>query len=210
MISRPRMSSCPHVVPASSSRSTSLPPPAALPEAVPPGHPSGATLNFLSAHARLATRTHRAGVVREETRPRQALGRGRRHVVVSRDDRHAFLPQLLEVLGDLWRGCIPDTCGGGPAAHRQHPRRLGRAGVLVPPVGRQRQHRHLLHPQRRLPRELAPLLLPRAWGKRPRRRREPLPPAAPEPFAWQVGRRAGCSPRRVERLTWTPAPKIYP
>jgi hypothetical protein len=44
-------------------------------------------------------------------------------------------------------------------------------------------------------------LSPRAWGKRRRWRREPLPPAAPEPFAWQVGRRAGCSPRPVERLT---------
>ena len=42
-------------------------------------------------------------------------------------------------------------------------------------------------------------LSPSAWGKRPRRRRAPLPPAAPEPFAWQVGRRAGCSPRPAVR-----------
>ena len=53
-------------------------------------------------------------------------------------------------------------------------------------------------------------LAPRAWGQRRCWRRELLQPAAPEPCAWQVGRRAGCSPRPVERLTWTPAPKIYP
>jgi len=53
-------------------------------------------------------------------------------------------------------------------------------------------------------------LAPRAWGKRPPRRRELLLRAPLEQFAWQVGRRAGCSPRPVERLTWTPAPKIYP
>src|SRR5439155_26608201 len=48
-------------------------------------------------------------------------------------------------------------------------------------------------------------LAPSAWGKQRRRRGEPLLLAPPEQFAWQVGRRAGCSPRPVERLTWMPA-----
>ena len=34
-------------------------------------------------------------------------------------------------------------------------------------------------------------LSPSAWGKRRPRRREPLPLAAPEPFAWRAGRIAG-------------------
>jgi hypothetical protein len=50
-------------------------------------------------------------------------------------------------------GC---RCRPGPG--RQHPRRPGRAGVLVPPIRRWLQHGDSLPPQRRLPHEPAPLL----------------------------------------------------
>jgi hypothetical protein len=73
--------------------------------------------------------------MRDETRPGQARGLGRRHVAVRRDDHHAFLPQLLEILGALWRSGLPDTCSGRPNADGQYSRRPGFVWFVLNPGG---------------------------------------------------------------------------
>ena len=98
---------------------------------IPFDQPCLVALNFLSA--RPATRTHCASIMRDETRPGQARGLGRRHVAVRRDDRHAFLPQLLEILGALWRSGLPDTCSGRPSADGQYSRRPGFVWFVLNP-----------------------------------------------------------------------------
>jgi len=57
---------------------------------------------------------------------------------------------------------------------------------------------------------------PSAWGKRRRRCGKPLPPAAPEPFAWRPGRSAGwlqtiaSGKEGVRKLLTGARAKIYP
>jgi hypothetical protein len=132
--------------------------------------------------------------------------------------RRPALPQLLRPRHPL--GTL--GCCGRPDAHSKCTGYPHLIHVLVPPIRLWWHPRHPLPPQRHLAGSARPGggsaaaasrcggLSPSAWGKKRRRRGEPLPPAAPEPFAWRAGRSAGCSPRPVERLTWTPASKIYP
>jgi hypothetical protein len=82
-------------------------------------------------------------------------------MTVREHDRHALLPDLVEVRRNCeLRSCR--LCWWGPRAHREGPGDSRLVHIFVPAIRRWLQHCHLLAPQRRLPGELAPLLLPRS------------------------------------------------
>src|SRR5947208_9896807 len=112
------------------------------------------------------------------TYPRQALCFGWRQAPVCDHDRRALGPVLAEVLWDRpWLRsyrCRPDP----KVQHPRHPRLVH---VLVAPIHRWLQHGNSLPPQRRLARELPPLLLPSGVRVEGKDQRADLPPPVPPP-----------------------------
>src|SRR4029453_18886562 len=96
-----------------------------------------------------------------ESLPCQPCGGGGQELTVREHDRHALLPDLVEVRRNCeLRSCR--LCWWGPRAHREGPGDSRLVHIFVPAIRRWLQHCHLLAPQRRVPGELAPLLLPRS------------------------------------------------
>ena len=94
-----------------------------------------------------------------ESLPCPPCGVGGQELTVREHDRHALLPDLVEVRRNSEpRSCR--LCWWGPRVHREGPGDPRLVHIFVPTIGLWWQHRHALPPQRRLPGELVPLLLP--------------------------------------------------
>jgi len=95
-----------------------------------------------------------------ESLPRQTYSILRQEVTIREHDRDALRPGLVEVRRDRTpRARLRCCCA--PRVDREGPSDPRLVDVFVPPIRCRGEHRHLLPPQRRLARELPPLLLPR-------------------------------------------------
>src|SRR4029453_9740123 len=94
-----------------------------------------------------------------ESLPCQPCGGGGQELTVREHDRHALLPDLVEVRRNCeLRSCR--LCWWGPRAHREGPGDPRLVHIFVPAIGLWWQHRPALPPQCGLSRELGPLLVP--------------------------------------------------